>query len=59
MYAYSSHDKVRRVFGERELFSLEEGLSRMGEWVKRHGVRKSKKFDNIEITKNFPLAWLD
>ena len=56
--AYSSHEKVRRVFGERELFSLEEGLQRMASWVKQHGARSSQKFEGIEVTKNFPQAWL-
>jgi UDP-glucose 4-epimerase len=58
MDAYSSHEKVRRIFGERELFSLEEGLSRMTAWVKVYGSRTSQKFKDIEITKNFPVAWL-
>ena len=31
----------------------------MAAWVKQHGARKSKKFENIEVTKNFPVAWLD
>jgi UDP-glucose 4-epimerase len=56
--AYSSHEKVRQVFGQRELHSLEEGLSSMADWVKEHGVRTSKKFEDIEIMKNFPRAWL-
>lgn len=58
MDAYSSHEKVRRVFGERKLFSMEEGLSRMTAWVKVYGSRTSQKFKDIEITKNFPVAWL-
>lgn len=57
-HAYSSHDKVRRVFGERKLHSLEEGLGRMAEWVQQHGARASSKFENIEVEKNFPRAWL-
>lgn len=56
--AYSSHDKIRKVFGDRELVSLDEGLSRMADWVKQHGARSSSKFGNIEVTKNFPKAWL-
>jgi UDP-glucose 4-epimerase len=56
-HAYSSHEKVLRVFGPRRLYSLEEGLARMAEWVKWHGARSSKKFENIEVEKNFPLAW--
>jgi UDP-glucose 4-epimerase len=57
--AYSSHEKVRRVFGVREPYTLEEGLNRMAKWVRNHGARTSQKFENIEVTKNFPVAWLD
>lgn len=56
--AYSSHDNIRKVFGDKGLVSLDEGLSRMAEWVKQHGARSSSKFENIEVTKNFPKAWL-
>ena len=56
--AYSSHEKVMRVFGQSDFFSLDEGLVRMAEWVKEHGARTSKKFENIEVEKNFPSAWL-
>ncbi len=59
MHAYSAHDKIDRMFGERQKTSLDEGLKRMAEWVKQHGARQSKKFDNIEIQKNFPKAWLN
>lgn len=58
MNAYSSHEKVRRVFGQQKLTNLDEGLQRMAEWVRRHGARQSHKFENIEVTKNFPAAWL-
>jgi UDP-glucose 4-epimerase len=57
-HAFSSHEKIRAVFGTRSLFSLEEGLSRMAGWVKQHGARTSLKFENIEVRKNFPKAWL-
>lgn len=56
--AYSSHEKVEQVFGTRKLHSLETGLSRMAAWVKQHGARTSKEFDNIEVRKNLPEAWL-
>jgi UDP-glucose 4-epimerase len=57
-HAYSSHDKVLRVFGRRPLTGLEEGLARMAEWVKAHGARASREFEDIELRKNFPAAWL-
>jgi UDP-glucose 4-epimerase len=56
--AYSSHEKVRRVFGERQRYTLEAGLGHMATWVKKHGARRSREFDGIEVTKNFPEAWL-
>jgi UDP-glucose 4-epimerase len=56
--AYSAHEKVHRVFGERQRYTLEEGLSRMAIWVKQYGARRSREFDGIEVTKNFPEAWL-
>ena len=58
-YAYSSHLKVQEFFGTPKLVSLEDGIHRMATWVNAHGSRKSKKFENIEISKNFPVAWLD
>jgi len=58
VHAYSSHDKVARVFGERKIYSLDEGLERMANWVKKHGARTSKKFEGVEVEKNFPKAWL-
>jgi len=56
--AYSSHEKVARVFGKRKPQTLEEGLQEMANWVKDHGARTSQKFENIEVMKNFPVAWL-
>lgn len=56
--AFSSHRKVARVFGQRKLFTLEEGLNRMAGWVREHGARTSQEFENVEVMKNFPRAWL-
>jgi len=59
LHAYSSHKKVLKVFGEQDLCSLEDGLYHTAEWVKQHGARTGQKFKNIEVKKNFPLAWKD
>ena len=58
-HAYSSHDKVRSVFGERTLHGLDEGLQCMAQWVRSHGARTSRRFDGIEITRNLPSVWLE
>jgi len=55
--AYSTHDKVRQVFGERRLHDLDEGLTRMAEWVRNQGARASGRFENIEISRNLPAVW--
>lgn len=56
--AFSSHEKVRCIFGERKLHTLEQGLERMANWVKQVGARTSSEFKEVEVTKNFPKAWL-
>ncbi len=56
--AYSDHSKVRRVFGDRPVTSLADGLAKMAAWVKQHGARSSSEFEGIEVMKNFPKAWL-
>lgn len=57
LHAFSDHSKARRIFGERPVTSLEEGVGRMAAWARRAGVRKSKKFENIEVTLNLPPSW--
>ncbi|HTX17214.1 MAG TPA: NAD-dependent epimerase/dehydratase family protein [Bacteroidota bacterium] len=56
--AFSSHDKVKRVFGDviRNV-PLDEGVRGMAAWAKRVGARNSKKFDNIEVGLNLPVSW--
>jgi UDP-glucose 4-epimerase len=56
-HAYSSHDKLERVFGKRLPVPLEDGLGRMAAWARQVGARQSRPFDNIEIPKNLPPSW--
>lgn len=58
MDAYSSHDKVERVFGHREKVGLDDGLAKMAAWVQKHGARESTGYEEIEVWKHFPKAWL-
>lgn len=57
LHAYASHDKVRRVFGERPSTTLEAGLASMAAWVKQHGARPTTPFPDIEIRRLLPEAW--
>lgn len=56
-HAWSSHDKVQRVFGDRPVTELDAGLRRMAGWVREGGVRTSKAFGRIEVPRNMPAAW--
>ncbi len=57
--AYSDHGKAQKILKARAAISLEEGVARMAMWAKTAGVKKSKKFKNIEITHKLPPSWLE
>jgi UDP-glucose 4-epimerase len=58
-HAYSSHDKVRQVFGEQQPVELVEGVARMAAWAGKVGARQSGTFDEIEIARKLPPSWAD
>jgi UDP-glucose 4-epimerase len=55
--AFSDHGKLQRFFGDRPKTLLTDGIGRMAGWVKAHGARESKSFDEIEIRRNLPPSW--
>ena len=58
VHAFSSHDKIRSIFGNQtQSISLEEGVKRMADWVKKNGAKESAEFNNIEVFKNLPDSW--
>jgi UDP-glucose 4-epimerase len=56
-HAYSSHEKLTRVFGKHESISLEEGIEKMAEWVLNSEYTPSPVISDIEIRKNMPPSW--
>ncbi len=56
---YSDHEKFKRIFKPDKYTSLEDGLSKMADWVKQQSrtVEKIKYFEGIEIKKNLPDSW--
>jgi UDP-glucose 4-epimerase len=59
LHAFADHSKVRRVFRPAEPVSVEDGLGRMAEWVKKQAVpREPSRFGRIEIARNMPASWL-
>ncbi len=58
-HAFSSHDKMHRVFGDWEPVGLEDGVRRMAEWACVVGAHSSKNFDEIEVWHNLPPSWAE
>jgi UDP-glucose 4-epimerase len=56
-HAYASHEKAKRIFGNRPFVPLQSGIERMAEWAKVVGARHSAPFKNIEVRKNMPPSW--
>jgi len=57
--AYSSHERLRSVFGPREPVTLEAGIARMAAWAREVGPRPPSTFGAIEIERNLPPSWAD
>jgi UDP-glucose 4-epimerase len=57
-YAYCSHHRAEEVFNYEPKTSLRDGIFLMAEWAKKHGSRRGKDFEGIEITKNLPSFWV-
>jgi UDP-glucose 4-epimerase len=58
VHAFSTHEKVRSVFGESASVELKDGIERMAEWVKAVGVRPEVAFPGtIEVPINMPPSW--
>jgi UDP-glucose 4-epimerase len=60
-HAYSDHTKAKKVFGldDSRFVTLRGGLEKMADWVKITGIKKSKKFEGIEILEKLPGVWLE
>jgi UDP-glucose 4-epimerase len=58
LHVSTDHSKTRKYFGETNLTSIEEGISKMARWAKFVGSRSSESFQNIEITLNLPSTWV-
>ena len=55
--AYADHSKARKAFALADTVDLEEGLSRMADWVKDQGPQEPSVFSGVEIRKNLPPSW--
>ncbi len=56
-FAYASHERSQKIFGEIPETLLENGLRAMADWAVGLSPRKSKAAGPLDISKNFPEAW--
>ena len=59
MHAYSDHSKAKAIFGDSANTSLLDGLKKMKDWALKTGIKKSSRFENIEILEKLPTFWLE
>ena len=59
MHAFADHAKAQRVFDIHADTSLIDGLSKMARWARQAGIRKSAKFENLELTEKLPPIWTE
>ncbi len=59
LHAHADHSKIRSVFKTTPPVGLFEGLKKMADWARKAGIRKSPKFENIEILEKLPAVWLE
>lgn len=57
VHTYASHDKLHQYFNPPAPVGLQQGLTKMAEWVKQVGARQTEAFTNIEITEGLPQGW--
>lgn len=58
IHAFSSHEKLHRVFAPPPPVELVEGIDRMAAWVRDHGPMRPVEFGGeIEIPRNLPPSW--
>lgn len=57
VHAFSSHARVREVFGRKTSVPLEEGVARMARWATTWGPQEPSRFGEIEIAKSLPAGW--
>jgi UDP-glucose 4-epimerase len=57
LHAFSSHEKVSRLFETGPAVSLRDGIARMTDWARRRGPTPAVVFRDIEVRKNLPPSW--
>jgi len=54
---WADHDRARKLLDAVPAIGLEKGLGRMADWARAKGIRKSRIFSGIEISRDLPPSW--
>jgi UDP-glucose 4-epimerase len=54
---WAGHDRAKKLLGAVPQIGLEEGIERMAAWARAKGIRKSRIFSDIEVSRNLPPSW--
>jgi UDP-glucose 4-epimerase len=54
---WATHERARKLLDAVPAVGLEEGLRRMADWARAKGIRKSRIFSGIEISRDLPPSW--
>lgn len=57
-HMHADNSRAKSMFKISEQTSLQDGLKKMAIWAKDAGIRKTPKFDNIEVLEKLPPIWL-
>jgi UDP-glucose 4-epimerase len=57
LHAFSSHERVARIFDARPRVTLHTGIGRMARWARERGPMTPVIFRDIEVRKNLPRSW--
>ncbi|MBE0670105.1 MAG: NAD-dependent epimerase/dehydratase family protein [Anaerolineales bacterium] len=58
LHAYANQERSNSIFGKRKEVEIEEGISLMAGWIKKHSrLEKIRYFKNIEIINKLPAIW--
>lgn len=56
-HAHADHSKIKQLLGYKTVTPLDVGIERTVAWARVAGIRRTKKFTNIEISKKLPEGW--
>ena len=54
---WATHERARKLLGAVPAVGLDEGIRRMADWARAKGIRKTRIFSEIEVSRNLPPSW--